>query len=94
MRRALALLPLGLLLLAVAEIAVFVAVVHAIGAGWTLLLLAATSVLGLVLLRRGVALGVHDREVLTLGKPRLGEELREEAAVVILPAVGRRRVGQ
>ena len=52
MRRSLALLPLGLLLLAVAEIAVFVAAVHAIGAGWTLLLLAATSVLGLALLRR------------------------------------------
>jgi UPF0716 protein FxsA len=52
MRRALALLPIGLLLLAVAEIAVFVAVVHAIGAGWTLLLLAAASVLGLILLRR------------------------------------------
>jgi UPF0716 protein FxsA len=52
MRRGLAFLPIGLLLLAVAEIAVFVAVVHAIGAGWALLLLAATSLLGLVLLRR------------------------------------------
>src|SRR3954449_4347813 len=52
MRRALALLPIGLLLLAVAEIAVFIAVVHAIGAGWTVLLLAAASVLGLILLRR------------------------------------------
>ena len=52
MRRALALLPIGLLLLAVAEIAVFIAVVHAIGAGWAVLLLAATSVLGLILLRR------------------------------------------
>jgi len=52
MRRVLALLPIGLLLLAVAEIAVFVAVAHAIGAGWTVLLVAAASVLGLILLRR------------------------------------------
>jgi len=52
MRRVLAFLPIGLLLLAVAEFAVFIAVAHAIGAGWTVLLLAATSVLGLVLLRR------------------------------------------
>ena len=52
MRRGLALLPLGLLLLAVAEILVFVAVVHALGAGWALLILAAASVAGLVLLRR------------------------------------------
>ena len=52
MRRALVLLPIGLLLLAVAEIAVFVAVAHAIGAGWTILLLAATTVVGLALLRR------------------------------------------
>ena len=52
MRRGLAYLPIGLLLLAVAEIAVFIAVVHAIGAGWTVLLLAATTVLGLALLRR------------------------------------------
>ena len=41
-----------MLLLAVAEIAVFIAVVHAIGAGWSLLLLAATSILGVALLRR------------------------------------------
>ena len=52
MRRGLALLPLGLLLLAVAEIGVFVAVVHALGAGWALLILAGSSVAGLVLLRR------------------------------------------
>ena len=52
MRRGLALLPLGLLLLAVAEILVFVAVVHAIGAGWALLIIAASSVAGLALLRR------------------------------------------
>jgi UPF0716 protein FxsA len=52
MRRGLALLPLGLLLLAVAEIAVFVAMVHAIGAGWTLLIIAGSSVAGLALLRR------------------------------------------
>jgi UPF0716 protein FxsA len=52
MRRGLALLPLGLLLLAVAEISVFVAVVHALGAGWALLIIAASSVAGLALLRR------------------------------------------
>jgi UPF0716 protein FxsA len=52
MRRGWALLPLGLLLLAVAEIAVFVAVVHAVGAGWALLLLVASSILGFALLRR------------------------------------------
>ena len=52
MRRVLVLLPIGLLLLAVAEIAVFVAVVHAIGALWSVLLLVATTVLGLALLRR------------------------------------------
>jgi UPF0716 protein FxsA len=51
-RRGLASLPIGLLLLAVAEIAVFVAVVHAIGPGWSVLLLAATSILGLILVRR------------------------------------------
>ena len=52
MRRVLALLPIGLLLLAVAEIAVFVAVVHAVGAGWAVLALAATCLAGLMLLRR------------------------------------------
>jgi UPF0716 protein FxsA len=52
MRRGLALLPLGLLLLAVAEISVFVAVVHALGAGWALLIIAGSSVAGLALLRR------------------------------------------
>jgi UPF0716 protein FxsA len=52
MRRSLALLPLGLLLLAVAEILVFVAVVQALGAGWALAIIAASSVAGLVLLRR------------------------------------------
>ncbi|MCA2214996.1 FxsA family protein [Jidongwangia harbinensis] len=52
MRRGLALLPIGMLLLAVAEIAVFVAVVQAIGALWSILLLAVTSLAGLALLRR------------------------------------------
>jgi len=52
MRRGWALLPLGLLLLAVAEIAVFVAVVHALGAGWALLIVAASTIAGMVLLRR------------------------------------------
>ena len=52
MRRVLALLPVGLLLLAVAEIAVFAAVAHAIGAGWAVLVLGASSIAGLALLRR------------------------------------------
>jgi UPF0716 protein FxsA len=52
MRRSVALLPLVMLGLAVIEIAVFVAVVHLIGAGWALLALAAASLAGLALLRR------------------------------------------
>ncbi|BFU44656.1 FxsA family protein [Krasilnikovia sp. MM14-A1004] len=52
MRRGWALLPVGMLVLAVAEIVVFVAVAHAIGAGWAVLLLGAASAAGLLLLRR------------------------------------------
>ena len=52
MSRGLALLPLALAALAVAEIAAFVAVVHAIGGAWALLLLAVSCVAGLALLRR------------------------------------------
>jgi UPF0716 protein FxsA len=52
MRRGLALVPLGLLLLAVAEISAFVAVVHALGALWAILLIAGSSLAGLALLRR------------------------------------------
>ncbi len=51
-RRSLALLPLGLPLLAIAEIAAFVAVVHALGAAWAVLLLGVVTVAGMVLLRR------------------------------------------
>ncbi|MEV6488515.1 FxsA family protein [Actinoplanes sp. NPDC051633] len=51
-RRSLALVPIGLLLLAFAEIALFVVVANAIGAGWALLALLAASVAGLALLRR------------------------------------------
>lgn len=51
-RRGLALLPVGLSVLAIAEIVVFVAVAHALGAGWAVLLLAASSILGMALLRR------------------------------------------
>jgi UPF0716 protein FxsA len=50
--RGLALLPLGLAVLAIAEITVFVAVVHTLGAGWALLGLAVCSLAGLALLRR------------------------------------------
>jgi len=52
MRRPLALVPLGLAVLAVAEIAVFVAVTHAIGGLWAVLLLLASSIAGMLLLRR------------------------------------------
>jgi UPF0716 protein FxsA len=52
MRRGPALIPLGLAVVAIAEIAVFVAVVHALGGVWTILLLAACSLAGLALLRR------------------------------------------
>jgi UPF0716 protein FxsA len=52
MRRVLALFPLGLLLLAFAEIATFVAVVHAIGAFWALVIVLGATIVGLALLRR------------------------------------------
>jgi UPF0716 protein FxsA len=52
MRRPLALIPVGLALLSIAEIVVFVSVAHAIGGGWALLLLLAFTVTGLALLRR------------------------------------------
>jgi UPF0716 protein FxsA len=51
-RRGFALLPLALAVLAVAEVAVFLAVVHAIGGGWALLLLAVFTLGGMALLRR------------------------------------------
>jgi UPF0716 protein FxsA len=51
-RRGFALLPLALAVLAVAEVAVFLTVAHALGGGWALLLLAAFSITGLALLRR------------------------------------------
>ena len=51
-RRSVALLPLAMLGLAIIEIAVFVALAHAVGAGWTILALAVFSVAGLALLRR------------------------------------------
>jgi UPF0716 protein FxsA len=52
MRRPLALLPVGLALLAIAEIVVFLSVAHAIGGGWAVLLVLVFSVTGLALLRR------------------------------------------
>jgi len=52
MRRGIALLPVGLALLSIAEIVVFLTVAHAIGGGWAILLLLAFSVTGLALLRR------------------------------------------
>jgi UPF0716 protein FxsA len=52
MRRGVALLPVGLALLSIAEIVVFLSVAHAIGGGWAILLLLAFSVTGLALLRR------------------------------------------
>jgi UPF0716 protein FxsA len=58
------------LLLAVAEIAAFIAVVHAIGAGWALLIIIASSLLGLGLLRREGVRGWRGfREVAESGRP-------------------------
>ncbi len=52
MGRRVALAPLGLLITAVVEIAVFVLVASAVGAGWAVLAVALASLVGLVLLRR------------------------------------------
>jgi UPF0716 protein FxsA len=52
MRRGIALAPVGFLLTAAAEVAVFVLVAHAIGAGWALLIMAGCGLAGLLLLRR------------------------------------------
>ena len=51
-RRGLALLPLGLSVLAIAEIALFVAVTHLVGGAWAVLLIAGFSIVGMALLRR------------------------------------------
>ncbi|MEU4238459.1 FxsA family protein [Actinoplanes sp. NPDC026619] len=51
-RRGIALVPVGLAVLAVAEVIVFLSVAHAIGGGWALLLLAAFEITGMLLLRR------------------------------------------
>lgn len=51
-RRRLAYLPLAMPLWALAEFFVFLAVAHAIGAGWAILLLAASTLAGIALLRR------------------------------------------
>src|SRR3954451_3391566 len=70
MRRGLALLPLVLLLLAMAEITAFVAVAHAIGAFWALLIVAVATVAGLALLRReGVKGWRAFREAAESGRP-------------------------
>lgn len=70
MRRGLALLPLGLLLLAFVEIAVFASVVHAIGPLWAVLLAAASSIAGLALLRREGIRGWRGfREAVQQGRP-------------------------
>jgi UPF0716 protein FxsA len=70
MRRGLALLPLGLLLLAMAEIAAFVAVVHAVGAFWALMIVLGATIAGLALLRReGVKGWRAFREVAESGRP-------------------------
>jgi UPF0716 protein FxsA len=69
-RRGLALLPLGLSVLAIAEIGVFVAVVHALGGLWALLLLAVCSFAGVALLRReGVRGWRAFREAADAGRP-------------------------
>jgi UPF0716 protein FxsA len=74
MRRGLALLPLVLLLLAMAEIAVFVAVVHAIGAFWALMIVLGATIAGLALLRREGARGWQAfRAAVESGRPPGGQ---------------------
>lgn len=69
-RRGFALLPLALAALAVAEVAVFLTVVHAIGGGWALLLLAVFTLTGMALLRREGARGWRAfREAAETGRP-------------------------
>ena len=58
-RRRLAYLPIALPVLAFAEIVVFLLVAHAIGTGWAVLLLAAFTIAGFVLLRREGIRGWH-----------------------------------
>jgi len=64
------LVPLVLLLTAIAEFAVFVAVGRWIGFGWTILLVLAASALGLVLLRReGMRAWRGFRSAVDAGRP-------------------------
>lgn len=70
MRRGLALAPVVVLATAVVEIAVFVAVVHAVGTGWAVLALAVSCLAGLVLLRReGVRGWRRFRSAAEAGRP-------------------------
>jgi UPF0716 protein FxsA len=70
MRRRLMFFVAVLLVLAVVEIAVLIAIVHAIGLGWTILLVLATSALGGWLLRReGVRAWRHFRADFAEGRP-------------------------
>lgn len=69
-RPVLAFLPLGMFLLAIAEIAVFVGAVHWVGALWAMAALAATSAAGLLLLRReGIRGWRAFREAAEAGRP-------------------------
>ncbi|GLY95189.1 FxsA family protein [Actinoplanes sp. NBRC 103695] len=69
-RPVLALLPLGMFVLAIAEIATFVGVVHWVGAFWAMLALAVTSATGLLLLRReGIRGWRAFREAAEAGRP-------------------------
>lgn len=70
MRRGLVLAPVVVVATAAVEIAVFAAVVHALSAGWALLLLAVSCVAGLVLLRReGVRAWRRFRAAAQAGRP-------------------------
>ena len=70
MRRGWVLAPVVAVAAAVAEIAVFVAVSHAVGAGWAALMLAVSSAAGLVLLRReGVRAWRRFRAAAQAGRP-------------------------
>lgn len=70
MRRGLTLVPLALAVTAVVEIAVFVLVGHSVGFGTAILLVAATSLLGVVFLRReGVRAWRGFRAAADAGRP-------------------------
>lgn len=92
MRRGLTLVPLALAVTAVVEIAVFVLVGHSVGFGRAILLVAATSLLGVLLLRReGVRAWQGFRAAADAGRPpgeRVTDGLVGLAAGLLLAVPG------